>query len=62
MVGPVNSVIGVDPDSSISGFLTQVPRRLSVGKGKVSFDAILVEVDENTGRATDISRIKRIVN
>ncbi len=62
MVGPVNSVIGVDPDSSISGFLTQVPRRLSVGRGKVSFDAILVELDENTGRATDISRIKKIVN
>lgn len=62
MVGPVNSVIGVDPDSSISGFLTQVPRRLSVGKGKVSFDAILVEVDKKTGKATDITRIKRIVN
>jgi hypothetical protein len=62
MVGPLNSVIGVDPDSSISGFLTQVPRRLSVGKGKVSFDAILVEVDEKTGKATDISRINRIVN
>jgi len=62
MVGPMNSVIGVDPDSSIGGFLTQVPRRLSVAKGKVSFDAVLVEVDEKTGKAKDISRINRIVN
>ncbi|MFP3880418.1 MAG: YmdB family metallophosphoesterase, partial [Dehalococcoidia bacterium] len=62
MVGPVDSVIGVDPDSSISGFLTQVPRRFSVGKGKVSFDAVLVEVDKKTGKATGISRISRIVN
>ncbi|HFB06934.1 MAG TPA: metallophosphoesterase, partial [Chloroflexi bacterium] len=62
MVGPVNSVIGVDPDSAINGFLTQIPRRLTVGKGKVNFDAILVEVDESTGKAVDIQRIRRTVD
>jgi 2',3'-cyclic-nucleotide 2'-phosphodiesterase len=62
MVGPVNSVIGVDPNSAIDGFLTQIPRRLSPGKGKVNFDAILVEVDENTGRAINIKRIQKIVD
>jgi len=62
MVGPVNSVIGVDPDFIISRFLTQMPGRLSVGKGKVNFDAILVEVDENTGKAIDIKRIQKIVD
>ncbi|MFO7772721.1 MAG: TIGR00282 family metallophosphoesterase [Dehalococcoidia bacterium] len=62
MVGPVNSVIGVDPDSAINGFLTQIPRRLSAGKGRVNFDAILVEVDENTGRAIDIKRIQKTVD
>jgi len=59
MVGPIDSVIGVDPDSAINGFLTQIPRRLSAGKGKANFDAILVEVDENTGKAVDIQRIRR---
>ena len=62
MVGPIDSVIGDDPTSVINRFLTQIPSRLSVGKGKVSFDAILVEVDENTGKALDIKRIQKIVD
>jgi metallophosphoesterase (TIGR00282 family) len=62
MVGPIDSVIGDDPDSVINRFLTQIPSRLSVGKGKVSFDAILVEVDENTGKALDIERIQKLVD
>ena len=59
MVGPRDSVIGDDPDAVIRRFLTQIPVRLSVGRGKVSLDAILVEVDDNTGRAVDIRRIQR---
>jgi metallophosphoesterase (TIGR00282 family) len=62
MVGPIDSVIGDDPDSVINRFLTQIPSRLSVGKGKVSFDAILVEVDEKTGKALDIKRIQKVVD
>ena len=62
MVGPVDSVIGDDPDSVIDRFLTQIPRRLSVGRGKVNFDAILVEVDENTGKAIDIKRVQKTVD
>ncbi len=59
MVGPIASVIGDDTNSVLDRFLTQIPSRLSVGKGKVNFDAILVEVDENTGKAVDIKRIQR---
>ena len=59
MVGPVDSIIGDDPDSVLSRFLTQIPSRLSVGKGIVSLDAILVEVDEDTGKAINISRIQK---
>ena len=62
MVGPMDSVIGDDPDSVINRFLTQIPSRLSVGKGRVSFDAILVEVDEKTGKAVDIKRIRKVVD
>ncbi|MGQ9546412.1 MAG: TIGR00282 family metallophosphoesterase [Dehalococcoidia bacterium] len=62
MVGPINSVIGDDPDSVIKRFLTQIPSRLSVGKGKVKFDAILVEVDDNTAKAVDIKRIQKLVD
>jgi len=59
MVGPIDSVIGDDTDSVLERFLTQKPNRLSVGKGRVSFDAILVEVDRNTGKAVDITRIHK---
>lgn len=62
MVGPIESVIGDDPDSVISRFLTQIPSRLSVGKGKVSFDAILLEVDKKSGRAVDIQRIRKVAD
>jgi len=62
MVGPIDSVIGDDPDSVITRFLTQIPSRLSVGRGKVKFDAILVEVDENTGKAVDIQRIQKVAD
>ncbi|MCD6599072.1 MAG: TIGR00282 family metallophosphoesterase [Dehalococcoidia bacterium] len=62
MVGPKNSVIGNDVDSVLKRFLTQIPRRLPVGKGRVNFDAILVEVGEDTGKAIAIKRIGRLVD
>ena len=62
MVGPIDSVIGDDKDAVIDRFLTQIPSRLSVGKGKVNFDAILVEVDEKTGKALDIKRIQKLLD
>ncbi len=60
MVGPVDSVIGGNPDPAIDGFLTQIPRRLPAAKGKVGFDAVMVEVDPETCRATGIERIRRL--
>ena len=62
MVGPTDSVIGDDRDSVIERFLSQVPARLSVGKGQVSFDGILVDIDVKTGKALSITRIRRTVD
>jgi 2',3'-cyclic-nucleotide 2'-phosphodiesterase len=62
MVGPVDSVIGVEAEAAISSFLTQIWKRLPAATGRVSFDAILVEVDGTTCRATDIKRIHRMVD
>ncbi len=62
MVGPTDSVIGDDPDSVIKRFLTQIPSRLAVGKGKVSFDAVLIDVDQKTGKAVDIRRIRKVLD
>jgi len=59
MTGPVDSVIGDDTDAVIRRFLTQLPRRLSVGKGCVILNSVLVEVEEDTGKAKSISRIDK---
>ena len=62
MVGPVNSVIGDDIASVTERFLTQINRRLPVATGEVEFNAVLLELDEATGRALEIKRIHRIVS
>ncbi len=59
MTGPLKSVIGDDVDSVIRRFLTQLPHRLSVGKGSVVLNSVLVEVEESTGSAKGIVRIDR---
>ena len=59
MVGPADSVIGDDAESVIYSFLTRMPHRLSVGKGKSILSAMLIEVDKSTGRALSIQRIQR---
>jgi hypothetical protein len=61
MTGPVNSIIGDDTETVLSRFLSMIPHRLTVGKGRVVFNAILVTVDEETGLATGIERICREV-
>jgi len=62
MVGPADSIIGDDAEKVLERFLTIIPVRLTVGQhGKVIFDAILVTVDDKSGRATGIERICREV-
>lgn len=58
MVGPVDSVIGVDAESAIRSFLTGMPFRFFISEGPASLDAVLVEVDDSTGRAININRIQ----
>ena len=57
MTGPMDSIIGDDAEAVIQRFLTGMPHRLSVGKGKLTFNAILLSVDEYSGRAINIERI-----
>jgi len=59
MVGPIESIIGDDTESVLHHFLTALPHRLSVGKGKPMLNAVMVEIDEKTGRAARIERLYR---
>jgi len=57
MTGPVDSIIGDDIEAVMRRFLTMIPHRLSVGKGKTVFNAIMVEIDDTSGRAKSIDRL-----
>lgn len=59
MTGPTDSIIGDDADAVIQRFLTGMPHHLSVGKGKPVLNAIMLEVDKDSGRAINIERICR---
>ena len=59
MTGPLDSVIGDDVNTVLTRFLTQLPYRISVGKGSVILNSVLVEIEEKTGRAKHIKRIDR---
>ena len=61
MTGPMDSIIGDDAEAVLRRFLTAMPHRLSVGQGKVMFNAIMVRVDDQTGKAKSIKRIYREV-
>jgi metallophosphoesterase (TIGR00282 family) len=59
MTGPTDSIIGDDAEMVLQRFLTALPHRLSVGTGKVMLNAILVKVDDKSGRAVSIERLYR---
>lgn len=61
MTGPINSVIGDDTEAVLQRFLTIIPNRLSVGQGKTMFNAVMVKVDDKSGKAMSIERIYREV-
>ena len=61
MTGPIDSIIGDDTEEVIRRFMTIIPHRLSVGKGKTMFSAILVRIDDKSGRGISIERIYKEV-
>jgi metallophosphoesterase (TIGR00282 family) len=54
MTGPYNSVIGVEKEIILRRFLTALPVRMEAAKGWVELHAVIVDVDESTGRARTI--------
>jgi 2',3'-cyclic-nucleotide 2'-phosphodiesterase len=61
MVGPHHSVIGMPPTTVVRGFLTALPTKFEVAEGPVQFNAVLIEIDERTGRAENICRVDRLL-
>ncbi|MEO5356537.1 MAG: TIGR00282 family metallophosphoesterase [Nitrospirae bacterium YQR-1] len=57
MVGPAISVIGVRVDQIVEKFLNQIPQKYEVAKGSCFFCAVLLDIDNQTGRAVSIKRL-----
>jgi len=57
MTGPSDSILGVNKDKVIQKFLTQLPVKFEVAKGPMQLNAIVVDIDEKTGKTISIERI-----
>ncbi len=56
MTGPYHSVIGVEKSIVLHKFLTGTPVRMEAARGGAELHAVIVDVDENTGKARAIRR------
>lgn len=55
--GPQESVLGREIEPVIKRFITNMPQRFEVAKGRVMLHGIIVQVDAATGRAEGIWRV-----
>jgi metallophosphoesterase (TIGR00282 family) len=60
MVGPRDSILGVDVSLVLQRFLTSMPNRFNVATGdEVDFCSVLIDIDDQTRRARSIERVDR---
>jgi metallophosphoesterase (TIGR00282 family) len=58
MTGPHNGVIGMDKTSILRRFLDGLPARFEVATGDIQMNTVLIDVDETSGRARAIERLR----
>lgn len=58
MVGSREGVLGMQRDAVLRKFTTQLPVRFQVCEGKWQFHAVYVDLDDATGRAKKIQKIR----
>jgi metallophosphoesterase (TIGR00282 family) len=62
MVGALHSVLGMETKAVIERFLRQLPNRFDpVDSGPAVFNSVLIQIDEDSGRALAIERVDREV-
>lgn len=58
MVGPRDGVLGMEREAVLQKFLTQLPVRFNVQEGKWHFHAVVLDLDEQTGKAGRIQLVR----
>ncbi len=61
MTGPHDSVIGVETKIILDGFLTGLPAKHKLSNTGVRLEGVAIEVDENSGKAAAIQRVRLFV-
>lgn len=59
MTGPFFSVIGVMKENAINRFLTQMPTRFEPASQDVRLNAVVIDVNGETGKARSILRVQK---
>jgi metallophosphoesterase (TIGR00282 family) len=58
MTGPHDSVIGAEKEAAVGRFLNRMPVRFEPASGDVKLCGALIDVDETTGKAQHIERLR----
>ena len=58
MCGPFDSVIGMEKDTVIRGFITQLPRQFEVAQDNVVLQGVISDIDDENGKARSIRRLR----
>lgn len=58
MTGPKDSVLGVKKEIIINRFLTQLPAKFELAGGPIQLNAVVLDIDEETGRTRSIEAIQ----
>ena len=56
MTGPYDSVIGVEKETVMQRFLMALPTKMEPAKGTVELHSVIIEADDQTGKALSIRR------
>jgi metallophosphoesterase (TIGR00282 family) len=58
MCGALDSVIGIEKETVIEGFLSQLPRKFEVAEQNVVLQGVILDVDQVSGKAQSIRRVR----
>ena len=58
MCGAMDSIIGMEKEPVIRGFISQLPRQFEVAQDNVMLQGVIVDIDKKTGKARDVRRLR----
>jgi len=57
MTGPFDSVIGMDVETAIKRFITQIPKYFKLSSRNIRLNGVVIDVNEKTGKSNSIKRL-----